>query len=44
MSAHTNAVVFATDATYLPIAWTAAKAPPRSLGGISTCCCSPPQA
>lgn len=26
MSAHANAVVFATDATYLPIAWTAAKA------------------
>ena len=25
MSAHANAVVFATDATYLPIAWTAAK-------------------
>lgn len=26
MNAHANAVVFATDATYLPIAWTAAKA------------------
>jgi hypothetical protein len=25
MNAHANAVVFATDATYLPIAWTAAK-------------------
>ncbi len=25
MTAHENAVVFATDATYLPIAWTAAK-------------------